>query len=530
MSSAGQLNDDDADVLSSGGGTEASSSVAAAASSRRRSHRKSRDGCVECKKRHIRCDESRPDCLNCEKAARRCEWPPPKKKSARTMRREAQRLRNEAAAAAAASSSLDPSTPSMDVDSPIEGLSQQQHRKQQRESQQHQPTDDADAASLRRSQSRSAAPSEPPLRAPSSHEEPTTALPAPSLLERGDDPLESHGHDRQLFTVQHLRFLHHAGTAMGHGVMAHPHTGRILDIAVRRAVDAPFLLDEVLALSALHLAATLADDSSNGSSPGDRPNNNSNYHPPSPTYIASLRNQSTELQTRALASFTRHSLSVDLNDAESAIPRFLFAAVLSLHNLAETLETVRHLQSSDFHVFIHKLADCLGLHRGIRTVIKPAWNDLINSELEPLLNVTQHANERIIRRREHDDAGGECAHLLALLDASDLGSATDRACRDAVERLQWAFDLYSDTDADAGSAAASAFSVTVCAEYVDVLRRLQPEALVILAHYGVLLHRHRHLWLYRDAGARMIDAISRHLGTYWRDAMTWPLQQLETDR
>ncbi|KAL3960297.1 hypothetical protein ACCO45_005414 [Purpureocillium lilacinum] len=507
MSSAGQLNDDDADVLSSGGGTEASSSVAAAASSRRRSHRKSRDGCVECKKRHIRCDESRPDCLNCEKAARR--------------------LRNEAAAAA--SSSLDPSTPSMDVDSPIEALRQQRDRQQQRVSQRHQPTDEADVASLRRSQSRSAAPSEPPLRAPSSHEE-TTALPGPSLLERGDDPLESHGHDRPLFTVQHLRFLHHAGTAMGHGVMAHPHTGRILDIAVRRAVDAPFLLDEVLALSALHLAATLADDSSNGSSPGDHPNNNSNYHPPSPTYIASLRNQSTELQTRALASFTRHSLSVDLNDAESAIPRFLFAAVLSLHNLAETLETVRHLQSSDFHVFIHKLADCLGLHRGIRTVIKPAWNDLINSELEPLLNVTQHANERIIRRREHDAAGGECAHLLALLDASDLGSATDRACRDAVERLQWAFDLYSDTDADAGSAAASAFSVTVCAEYVDVLRRLQPEALVILAHYGVLLHRHRHLWLYRDAGARMIGAISRHLGTYWRDAMTWPLQQLETDR
>ncbi|KAJ6441827.1 C6 finger domain-containingprotein [Purpureocillium lavendulum] len=502
-----QLNDNDDGAGSSGGAEEAS------AAGRRRSHRKSHNGCLVCKSRHIRCDESRPECLNCARAVRECHWPVPKQKSARTLRREAARRRNEAASA--------PSPAETDKTSlPVYGGDQRQH--------QHQlPTHEAgDGAPMRHPLSRGAH-SEPMYRAPSSRE---GTLPALSPYEP-DDQAESRG-DAPIYTLQHLRFLHHAESAEGSSIMTQPHTAQILDIAVRRADDAPYLLDAVLALSALHLASTLADKS-----PAAGPNS------PSPSYISRLHHQSTELQTRALASFTRQSLSVEANDTKSAIPRFLFSAVLSRHNLVETLDTVRHLQSSDFHVFIHKFADCMGLHRGIRAVLGSAWENLRNSELEPLLNVTRDADARANSRRARAagagvDAGddtapdpdSECAHLLVLLDASDLGTATDRACRDAVERLQWAFNLHHNLDRDAGPHAASAFSVTVCAEYVDVLRRLQPEALVILAHYGVLLHRHRRLWPFHDAGARMIDAIARHLGAYWSDAMSWPLEQLETDK
>ncbi|KAK4127224.1 hypothetical protein N657DRAFT_548492, partial [Parathielavia appendiculata] len=43
----------------------------------RRSHRKSRNGCLECKKRHIKCDESRPHCINCTTVERRCRYSTP---------------------------------------------------------------------------------------------------------------------------------------------------------------------------------------------------------------------------------------------------------------------------------------------------------------------------------------------------------------------------------------------------------------------------------------------------------------------
>ncbi|KAJ5129829.1 transcriptional regulator family: Fungal Specific TF [Penicillium bovifimosum] len=40
----------------------------------RRSHRKSRAGCAQCKKRKVKCDESRPHCRNCEKHGVVCSF------------------------------------------------------------------------------------------------------------------------------------------------------------------------------------------------------------------------------------------------------------------------------------------------------------------------------------------------------------------------------------------------------------------------------------------------------------------------
>ncbi|KAJ6098630.1 hypothetical protein N7467_000165 [Penicillium canescens] len=40
----------------------------------RRPHRKSRHGCVECKRRRVKCDETRPSCSNCAKRHAECEY------------------------------------------------------------------------------------------------------------------------------------------------------------------------------------------------------------------------------------------------------------------------------------------------------------------------------------------------------------------------------------------------------------------------------------------------------------------------
>ncbi|KAJ5201505.1 uncharacterized protein N7498_006168 [Penicillium cinerascens] len=40
----------------------------------RRPHRKSRHGCMECKRRRVKCDEARPTCSNCQKRHSECEY------------------------------------------------------------------------------------------------------------------------------------------------------------------------------------------------------------------------------------------------------------------------------------------------------------------------------------------------------------------------------------------------------------------------------------------------------------------------
>ncbi|KAK4150667.1 hypothetical protein C8A00DRAFT_36726 [Chaetomidium leptoderma] len=42
----------------------------------RRSHKKSRAGCLECKRRHVKCDEQRPKCIICTLSGRDCGYPP----------------------------------------------------------------------------------------------------------------------------------------------------------------------------------------------------------------------------------------------------------------------------------------------------------------------------------------------------------------------------------------------------------------------------------------------------------------------
>ncbi|KAJ9194398.1 transcriptional regulator family: Fungal Specific TF [Paecilomyces variotii] len=42
--------------------------------STRRTHRKSRHGCLQCKRRRVKCDEQRPQCMNCVKRHTECEY------------------------------------------------------------------------------------------------------------------------------------------------------------------------------------------------------------------------------------------------------------------------------------------------------------------------------------------------------------------------------------------------------------------------------------------------------------------------
>ena len=68
--------------LSSGNLLDPSSNAAGSARSEetrltRRKHKKSRKGCLTCKRRHIRCDENVPQCFNCTKGNRTCNYEAP---------------------------------------------------------------------------------------------------------------------------------------------------------------------------------------------------------------------------------------------------------------------------------------------------------------------------------------------------------------------------------------------------------------------------------------------------------------------
>ncbi|RMJ19709.1 hypothetical protein BHE90_006889 [Fusarium euwallaceae] len=423
----------------------------AATAKLRRAHRKSRNGCWECKRRHIKCDESRPACSNCVVSERSCSFPP--------------------STAATAATPAAPQTPaSAPTPSPVPSHSQPPLPTSQNatgfDSQAQSPADSMSSATgLHNPASGSSSTffgsrlgfptiidDQPP---------PITTLPsfiesfaAKNFADTPSTPSISDGMPQPVFTAKHLILLHHATTAMP---LTNDLVRPVVDIAVEWCKDAPYAVDQLLAIAADHLAII------------------------QPEQAASHRRTARELQTRALTFFNNHAqeLSQENGDFDKyCLPRFLFAALLSLHMIYETYAYYR----ANFHVFIERFVESVHLHRGVRTVISPSYNIILESPLKPFI-----VNIRLAS--ESENGGSECVALLELVQNSDLSSATVNAISEAVHTLQWAFNVHRNLPQDGSVHASTAFPVLLTAEFMEAVRKHRPEALLVLAYYGVLLHR-----------------------------------------
>lgn len=62
--------------------------------------------------------------------------------------------------------------------------------------------------------------------------------------------------------------------------------------------------------------------------------------------------------------------------------------------------------------------------------------------------------------------------------------------------------------------------------FIELLAVKKPVALIVLAHYAVLLHHGRELWQVRDAGAYILGIIEDYLGPQWGEWIQYPRGQL----
>lgn len=63
----------------------------------------------------------------------------------------------------------------------------------------------------------------------------------------------------------------------------------------------------------------------------------------------------------------------------------------------------------------------------------------------------------------------------------------------------------------------------VPAAFVDLVEQRQPFALVVLAHYTVIIHHLRDSWWMGDWGTRVLREIGDALGPDWRPLINWPV-------
>lgn len=283
-------------------------------------------------------------------------------------------------------------------------------------------------------------------------------------------------------------------------------TSRAINVSLMRAMmpvvlSASYLLLEALALSALHLSQI-------------RPGQSDSYHV-----------DATSLQIEALTSFDDHLGIINNDNCEAML---MFASFLGIHSLAEAVMNSKH----DADGFLDRFVTYLNLHRGVQTVTSQAWALLLQSNISPVLHqATDHLN--LAASQEPERATFVTKELNRLLDNGDMSAESNAACRDAVSRLKMIYqadhlDDQSTETQQYSSGLVWAWPSLLSGTYTDLLQRRQPEALVVLCYFAVLLHRRRSMWFVDCAGRLLIESVTKSLGSYWRPWLDWPNEVIES--
>ncbi|KFY36197.1 hypothetical protein V494_05211 [Pseudogymnoascus sp. VKM F-4513 (FW-928)] len=266
-----------------------------------------------------------------------------------------------------------------------------------------------------------------------------------------------------------------------------------ISVALKLALKSPYLLHQLLAFSARHLAF---------------------LHP---ERSASYLHQAVTLQTRAVSLFNAAWTEVDQSNCVEAL---LFASILGHHLLTDTLAK---RDEGGLVAFIEQYIQCVEVHRGIYTIARTVWPHLMDSELAPVLSLTAEFTSRMPK-------GSHCQQIKRLVNCSDgLGEEAKKACEVAVDYLQVGFDAVLADEETHGARHQMIFSWTLLmpSGLTDLFSAKQPVALVLLAYYAVLLHYGRNMWQVGGSGTYILGIIVDYLGPEWEHWLEYPQEMVE---
>ena len=256
-----------------------------------------------------------------------------------------------------------------------------------------------------------------------------------------------------------------------------------------------FLMHGILATAALHIRH-------------DRPQGQELY-----TAVA-LRHYDV-----ALASFRTALKQVT---ADNCTALFGFSAILIVLSLAFAQS---HSPAQNRNV-VEELIQTFTLLQGVRVVLQSARPWVAQGPLGPLFRrgvarqnevpknpvcISQDFLEALDRLEGYNERMSET------VDSHEMYSLAILALRTCLEKIE-------ANPGDHG--VALNWLVFLEGSYVSSLKSNQPLALVILAHYGVVLHGLREHWFVQGWGIRVIEVVHLTLSEEWKPLVHWPMRQV----
>ena len=163
------------------------------------------------------------------------------------------------------------------------------------------------------------------------------------------------------------------------------------------------------------------------------------------------------------------------------------------------------------------------LLRGCNSVLQLYWDNLTDSFLYPLLEEVRHTDTKATHGIKDVD---RIMDLLTTCCYSGPGGDPEasKAYSMSVYELVKTFSQVSILR-DRGQGLILSCCIwpnTIPQKYLELLADQQPQALVILAHYAVLLHWADHEWFMRGMARYLLDTIKASVAEEWQGALAWP--------
>ncbi|KAF2684555.1 hypothetical protein K458DRAFT_442885 [Lentithecium fluviatile CBS 122367] len=294
-----------------------------------------------------------------------------------------------------------------------------------------------------------------------------------------------------------MRLLHHwtAKTALAHGSTLASNGDRLWSIEVAEvAFEHPFLLHGLLGIAAIH--KTLGDPQN------DRPG---------------LLAQADAHMSSCLGPYKKN---LEQPALETSLPMFLLSSILVTYNLASA-------QVAEPDNPIDALLHCFRLLRGVSIVIGPHWEQLTKTTIVAQIMSNIVASEE---KASAEDGQIEINEVLRLKElVAQLDTSHAEVCIRTIEDLHQVFVRTELSDhPDNAHTICMIWPAQLSETYLDLIAAEHPVAVIILAHFAVLMVRSRHAWYLKGWPKRIVNAAVRILDSTpelqkWLD---WPRQHV----
>lgn len=296
-----------------------------------------------------------------------------------------------------------------------------------------------------------------------------------------------------------LELLHHFTTKTCFTLSNQPRSHQLWQVAVpQEALRHDFLMRGILAVAALHLAHL-------------RPDKQQEY------VKVAVQHQHLALSGfRLNMSKTNQSNCHAFFALSSLIVVFAFASPRGSESLAFTEDS-------------QEPQEWLPLIRGVYSILMSQWTWIQSGPLGGLLQEGIEHIEQPNRQALSDAAENQFAQLLRLCETLTAEPDVLAAYRIAVEELRTCYvKLYTKHSTECEVSIAFLWPVCIPERFIAMLNSRRPEALIVMAHYCVILNHLNGYWWRHGWTAHLMSNIFRELDACWHSWIQWPMTLIHT--